>query len=430
MRKLARLLSSLSALCGALTLLRPKKWLALPLMAPKFVVGGISPFSFAAGVLGAGLGVLRRDRRAFVTGVLGALIAARHVSRVTAPHPGFEKAFGEGWASGIEPGLKTRMLAKRYTPIPANPPVVPCQQDLEFGIHVETGDPLLADLYQPPAGVAPSGLAIVYLHGSAWHMLDKDAGTRRFFRHLACQGHVIMDVAYTLAPKAQMQAMLADVKRAVAWMKQNAVHYGVDPDRVILMGGSAGGHLALLAAYTADHPELQPPDVQSDTSVRAVVSYYGLPDLEASQMYFRDRFGEMPPWAVGLLESGLRRVEEPMRRRRLIPSYGRSASPLRYIPNLLGGEPEEVPGLYRLASPVNHVGPHCPPTLQLQGTHDAGGMQPDVVRLHQALTEAGVLSVCVELPDTEHAFDVVLPRWSPAAQAATYDTERFLALML
>jgi acetyl esterase/lipase len=68
--------------------------------------------------------------------------------------------------------------------------------------------------------------------------------------------------------------------------------------------------------------------------------------------------------------------------------------------------------------------------LLLQGAHDMGGMAPDVRRLHRALRQAGATSVYVEFPNTEHGFDLFFPKWSPAAQAATYDTERFLALMV
>ena len=60
---------------------------------------------------------------------------------------------------------------------------------------------LLCDLWQPPRGVASSGLALVFLHGGAWYMLDKDFFTRPFFRHLAAQGHVVMDVAYRMYPE-------------------------------------------------------------------------------------------------------------------------------------------------------------------------------------------------------------------------------------
>ncbi len=229
-----------------------------------------------------------------------------------------------------------------------------------------------------------------------------------------------MDVAYTLAPKARLHAMVADVKRAIAWMKANASEYGVDPERIVLMGGSAGGHLALLAAYTPNHSELDPADVRMDSSVRAVVSYYGPPDLRT--LY--DSFRALPALAGDTwLERQFKAALEW--------GFGFEFLPMdEWVPNFLGGTPDTVPELYRLGSPITHVGPHCPPTLLLQGAHDVSGMTPDVRRLQRALREAGVTSIHVEFPSTEHGFDTIIPRWSPAAQAATYDTERFLALMV
>ena len=223
--------------------------------------------------------------------------------------------------------------------------------------------------------------------------------------------------------------MVADVKRAIAWVKANGAEYGANPERVVLVGGSAGGHLALLAAYTPNHPELDPADVDADTSVRAVVSYYGLPDLRASYDYFQTGFDHvMVEETLG--KSVVDGIKAILLRTGILPPGGKYAGYTDLLPNLLGGTPEDVPELYHLGSPINHVGPHCPPTLLLQGDHDLGGMVPDVRRLHRALRGAGVASVCVEFPDTEHAFDLVFPKWAPAAQAATYDTERFLALMV
>jgi len=86
-----------------------------------------------------------------------------------------------------------------------------------------------------------------------------------------------------------------------------------------------------------------------------------------------------------------------------------------------------VPELYRLGSPINHVGPHCPATLLFQGAHDYTGLLPDTRRLHAALLESGVTSIYIEFPDSEHAFEFGISPWSPPAQAAIYDTERFLA---
>ena len=437
MKTVSRILSYLSAFLSALTLIRPRgKWASLELGAPKLLAGAWTPFLALAGGLGALIGLARRDRKAVWAGLFGAAVAVRHVVRVTAPNDngGFARAFGSDWQSRIPPELRARMLPKRYTPMPADPPQVPWQRDVVFGTRREneneTGEPLLADLWQPPDGVPRTGLGIIYLHGSAWHYIDKDMGTRRFFRHLAGQGHVVMDVAYTLAPKAQLHAMVADVKRAIAWMKANAAQYSVNPERIVLVGGSAGGHLALLAAYTPNHPELQPADIEADTSVHAVVSYYGLPDLRASYDYFRASHGDFPTGETRLGRLLIDRAESLFRRTRILPPYGKLAGQVELLPGLCGGTPDEVPEIYHLGSPINHVGPHCPPTLLLQGAHDMAGMVPDVRRLHHALRKVGATSVYVEFPDTDHAFDLVFPRWSPAAQAATYDTERFLGLMI
>jgi len=73
---------------------------------------------------------------------------------------------------------------------------------------------------------------LLYFHGSAWYMFDKDFGTRPFFRHLAAHGHVVMDVAYRLCPEVDIYGMPSDVKRAIAWMKCHAGEYGVDPSRI------------------------------------------------------------------------------------------------------------------------------------------------------------------------------------------------------
>jgi acetyl esterase/lipase len=427
MKKLSRILSYLSAFLSSLTLIRLS---GMALWMFKTLVGAWTPFLALAGGLGALIGLARKDRKAAWAGLFGAAVAARHVVRVTEPHDGFARAFGSDWPSRIPPDLRARMLPQRYTPVPGDPPQVPWQRDVVFGTHVETSDPLLCDVWQPPDGVPRTGLAVIYLHGSAWHYIDKDMGTRRFFRHLAGQGHVVMDVAYTLAPKAQLRAMVADVKRAIAWMRAHAAEYGVNRERIVLVGGSAGGHLALLAAYTPNHLELQPPDVDTDTSVRAVVSYYGLPDLWASYDYFRTNPAGLPTGETWLGRLWIDGVEALFRRTRVLPPDGELVGLAELLPSLLGGTPDEVPELYHLGSPINHVNSHCPPTLLLQGAHDIGGMVPDVRRLHRALRKAGATSVYVEFPDTDHAFDLTFPKWAPAAQAATYDTERFLALMI
>jgi acetyl esterase/lipase len=430
--KPARLLSYVSALLASLTLMQPiGLWPALILRPLKMLASAWTPFLALGGGLGALLGLARRDRRAVVAGLFGAAVAVRHIRRVTAPHDDLDAVrLGEhpDRLARTLPELPARLSPQRYRLWPAALPRARWQRDLVVGC-TDAGSPLLADLWQPPPGIPHTGLAVVYLHGSGWHLLDKDIGTRPFFRRLAGQGHVVLDVAYTLAPRAQLHAMMADVKRAIAWMKAHAADYQVSPERIVLAGGSAGGHLALLAAYTPNDPEFQPAEVTADTSVRAVVSYYGPPDLVALHRFFEAAYDARQGMMQRLTGPGWTAIESAMRRARLIPSYGRWCSMGDMLPGLLGGGPDEVPELYRTGSPLHHVGPRCPPTLLVQGLHDMAGMAPEVRRLHHALRQAGVPSACVELPDTDHAFDLLFPLWSPAAQAATWYTERFLARM-
>jgi acetyl esterase/lipase len=383
----------------------------------KLLAAATAPFWALVGAIGAALGLVERDPVAVGTGLLGATLAVDHIRRVVKPHDGFAAAFGRDWPAQIPTRLRPLLRPSRYAPLPPEPPEVPWQRDVVIGVHHETGDPLRADLWEPPAGVPRTGLAVVYLHGSGWHYLDKDwmGSTRRFFRCLAAQGHVVLDVAYTMAPKARLVAMLADVKRAIAWMKENAAAYGVNPERVVLAGGSAGGHLALLAAYTANRPDLQPADVPGDTTVRGVVSYYGVSDLAA----LHEDCQSMP------------RAPEVLLRSMLPPGETTITQLPDVIIGLLDGTPEQKPELCRLGSPIYHVGSHCPPTLLLHGAQDCGP-HPTVQsgRLHEALRAAGVPSVYVELAETDHGFDLPFSRIAPAFQAALYDVERFLALLV
>ena len=434
MESIARILSWLSTGLSILTLIPPQKGkLSGPMFTSKRLAEAFALTLTLGGGLGALTGLACGDYLAIGVGLCGAAIATRHLIAVSAPHDSFDHAFGRSWEERIPPALRARMLQRRYTPLLRDPADVPGQRDLIYGTHRERGKPLLCDVWEPPPGVVRTGLAIIYLFGGAWHYMDKDLGTRRFFQHLAGQGHVIMDAAHTLAPKAQLPAMVADVKRAIVWLKANAARYGVNPERITLMGCSSGAHLALLAAYTPNHPALQPADVETDTSVRAVVSYSGTPDLRASYDYLRKHLGRFMTGSIPLERWGIAALETIFRRTRYLPLDGQYVDTADWLPSLLGGTPDQVPEMYDLGSPISHVGPHCPPTLLLQGGHDFTGIKPHVRWLHQALLEAGVLSVYVEYPNSEHAFDMVpanLPRWLPTAQVSTYDTERFLALMV
>ncbi len=266
------------------------------------------------------------------------------------------------------------------------------------------GVALRLDAYLPPDDVERNGAGVIVVHGGSW-----SAGERSDFpqwnRWLAREGFAVFDIDYRLAPQPNWQTATGDVKCAVRWVKRHAAEFHISPDRLALMGRSAGGHLALLAAYTsgdtrlpASYPLME--DVEdthapteampalpslntstTDESVRAVVSFYGPTDL---------------PWAY----------DHPANQRVL---DGPGA-----IRRLLGGSPDSAPEmreLYGFASPVAHVNAHAPPTLLIHGGHDQLVLSDNMEMLCAKLKEARVTSRRIYLPYAQHGFDYNFNGW-------------------
>ncbi len=211
-----------------------------------------------------------------IIGATGALVYLTHILKITrGPQT---SSTWEGIFSNFEKfqsnGSKSFFMPSRYIfRLPDSPEPV-LHPDIPFYTIQDSNRPLLCDVWQPPKGISNSGLAFIYLHGSAWTVLDKDYGTRTFFRRLAAQGHVIMDVAYRKFPETDFMGMVHDVKHAIAWMKTNAEKYGVDSSKIVIGGGSAGAHLAMLVAYTNMNKQLTPFDLNNiDLDLRSVISF-------------------------------------------------------------------------------------------------------------------------------------------------------------
>lgn len=232
----------------------------------------------------------------------------------------------------------------------------------------------LLDVYRPAddrqLDRAP---VLLQVHGGAWTIGNKDQQGIPLMQHMAQRGWVCVAINYRLAPRDPFPAHIIDVKRAIAWIKENITDYGGDPDYIVITGGSAGGHLCALAAVTPNEPQWQPGFEDADTSVQAAVPHYGVYDLAGS--------------------TGLRSAIS-MRDRFLGP-------------RVLMKRWEEDPDAFEAASPILRVDGDEPDFFVIHGASDSlvdvGQARAFVERLRRVSPRSVVYA---ELPGAQHGFDI------------------------
>ena len=255
-------------------------------------------------------------------------------------------------------------------PFRVRDPRVTVERDLTF---TEAGSRGHLDVYRPVDGQVENAPVLLQIHGGAWTVGRKDQQGVPLMLHLASKGWVCVAINYRLAPRDAFPAQIVDVKRAIAWVKEHIADYGGDPEYVVITGGSAGGHLAALAALTPGDAAYQPGFEDADTSVQVAIPHYAVYDLAGS--------------------TGLRSAED-MRDRFLAP---------RVLQRRYAEDPEP----FEAASPLLRITPDAPDFFVLHGACDT------VVSVQQArlfverLRQVSKRTVVyAELPGAQHAFDV------------------------
>ncbi len=236
------------------------------------------------------------------------------------------------------------------------------------------GKALKLDVYEPARPTAPGVRrpAIVQIHGGAWVLGDKREQGLPLLKHLASQGWVGFNVNYRLSPKATFPDHLIDIKHAIAWIREHADEYNIDPDYIAVTGGSAGGHLAALTALTGNRPEYQPGFEDADTSIQAAVPFYGVYD-------FTNRNGYYPA--------------------NVVPRF--------MGPVIIKAKIDEHPEKFAAASPIDQITADAPPFFVVHGDLDT--LAPvegarDFVEELRAVSKAPVLYL--ELHGAQHAFEI------------------------
>ena len=242
--------------------------------------------------------------------------------------------------------------------------------DLSYG---EYGGANLLDVWRRPDLTAAGGAPVlVQIPGGAWTMGNKQGQGHPLLSHLVDRGWVCVSISYRLGPRNVWPAQVVDVKRALAWVKENISDHGGDPNFVAVSGGSAGGHLAALAALTPGDPAFQPGFEDADTSVAAAVPLYGVYD-------WTNRDGTAHDLLARHLEAKI--VQARM---------------------------ADDPGPFESASPTGRVGPQAPPFFVVHGRNDSYVPVEQARSFVRALRAASHEPVVfAELPFAQHAFDVL-----------------------
>ena len=258
--------------------------------------------------------------------------------------------------------LLLALAASLFGTVPAD------EVSFEAGIEFAKADgqSLQLNLARPKvqSGKTP---AILCIHGGGFRAGKREGWDARC-KLLAEQGYVAATVTYRLAPKYPFPAAVEDVKAGVRWLRANAEKYSIDPDRIGVIGDSAGGHLAQFLGVTGGVAQFEGdggnPGVSSRVS--CVVNYFGPSDLTRS--------------------------------------YGKSVDAAEVLPLWLGGDGTKERRRHILASPLYWVTPSAAPELILQGTEDKYVNHEQAVWMHERMKAAEVECELITLEGAGHGF--------------------------
>lgn len=229
---------------------------------------------------------------------------------------------------------------------------------IQRDIHYDRYPAAVLDILQPKTR-SEGAPAVIVFHGGGWVHSGKESAYRSLCLPYLERGFVVANVEYRVASQATAPAAVKDALDATHWFFKHAREYQVDPRRIVVTGGSAGGHLALMVGMAPRSAHLGPV-----SPVAAVIDGYGITDAVELLNGPHRQF-----WADDWIPAGPRRVE-----------------------------------LARLVSPLTYVRHDLPPILIAQGADDHTVPVEQSVRLHDALDMDNVPNELIIVPDAKHGF--------------------------
>lgn len=251
-------------------------------------------------------------------------------------------------------------------PVAAYPPL-PDWISIQRDIHYDRYPATILDVLQPKKRAAAKAPAVVVFHGGGWIHSGKETAYTSLCLPYLQRGFVVFNVEYRVASQATAPAAVTDALDATHWVFQHARQYNIDPKKIVITGGSAGGHLALMVGMTPKSARLGPID-----PVAAIIDGYGITD--AVELLNGPHHQE---WANQWIPAGPQCVE-----------LARSVSPMTYVRHDL------------------------PPIFIVQGSDDNTVPTEQSIRLHDALDMDGVPNEIDMVPNAKHGLS--REQWGPA----------------
>ena len=236
---------------------------------------------------------------------------------------------------------------------------------------------LTLDYY--PTKILGKKPCVIVIHGGSWSSGDSQQ-LPELNSYLATKGYNVASINYRMAPIYQNPAPVQDIQAAIKYLNQHADELHIDTNNFVLLGRSAGGQIALLAAYT-----------MRDKAIKGIIDFYGPADMV---------------WGYS------------------IPSSPLIMDSRKVMVNYLGGTYEQVPQNYVASSPIEFVDKQSPPTLIIHGENDVLVAYEHSRRLNAKLQQNGIKHYWLKLPWATHGFDFNLN--GPGGQLSTYAVIQFL----
>src|SRR5262245_50047435 len=277
----------------------------------------------------------------------------------------------------------------------AQPPEAP----RTYTYKTAEGCEIKADVYGADAKARKP--AVIWIHGGALISGSRKSLSGRFHGELLKQGFVVVSIDYRLAPETKLPAIIEDLRDAHRWVrKAGPKMFQIDPDRMAVAGGSAGGYLTQMSGFCVS------------PRPRTLVSYYGYGDITLPWYSRPDALYRQQPLVSkeeALQAVGTAALSEPPAKNQRGRFYLYCRQQGIWPKEVAGHDPDEESKWFDRYCPIRNVSAKYPPVMLIHGTKDTDVPYDESKRMDEKLTQAGVRHEFVTVTDAGHGLSGASP---------------------